>query len=341
MLDTFRLSSKLLKTFTEYTDCVNSIDCSTFDGCQFICSGSNDNTVRVWDVDNDKQIQSFNEHSSNVNCVKFSSYHYHNHHQNVTCSSSHDNTIRFWDFKHNKQLQILNGHTWNVCSIEFSPFNGGRYLCSGSWDKTIRLWDVETSNTLYVFNRHEDGIECVDISPLQSNNNNNGNKSNNIGVIGGNGYTICSGSHDKTIRIWNIETAKQLNVFKGHEHYVRSVKYGSNELINTILSGSDDKSVRLWDNSIWSTNSSVQWTRNDFGGNSNVICSGSIDKTIRFWDIRSNKNELYVMKVDEGVLCLKFIKLKKKVNNNEQRSNGDSYINLFYGSNNGLIRVWG
>ncbi|ETO00615.1 hypothetical protein RFI_36825, partial [Reticulomyxa filosa] len=61
--DNFRSSSKLLKNFTGHTDFVYSIDYSTFDG-QFICSGSSDNTVRVWDVDNNKQIQSFNEHSA-------------------------------------------------------------------------------------------------------------------------------------------------------------------------------------------------------------------------------------------------------------------------------------
>ncbi|ETO33604.1 hypothetical protein RFI_03498, partial [Reticulomyxa filosa] len=81
----------------------------------------------------------------------------------------------------------------------------------------------------------------------KNDNSNNNNKMNNICVIGGNGYTICSGSYDETIRIWDIETAKQLNVFNGHTDYVRSVKYGSNELINIILSGSYDKSVRLWD----------------------------------------------------------------------------------------------
>ncbi|ETO04925.1 hypothetical protein RFI_32471, partial [Reticulomyxa filosa] len=87
--------------------------------------------------------------------VKFSSYHYYNHRQNVIYSSSNDNIIRFWDFKNNKQLQIFNGHTEGVCGIEFSPFNSGRYLCSGSVDKTIRLWDVKTSKSLHVFNGHE------------------------------------------------------------------------------------------------------------------------------------------------------------------------------------------
>ncbi|ETO14623.1 WD repeat-containing protein [Reticulomyxa filosa] len=232
MFDTFQASSKLINSFIGHPSCVYSIDYSTFDDCQFICSGSNDKTVSVWDIDNNKQIQSFNGHFRSVTCVKFSSYHYRNHHQNVIFSSSHDKNIRSWDFKHNKPLQILNGHTDFISCIKFSSFNGGRYLCSASYDRTIRLWDVETSKQLHVFNGHECGIWSIDFSSLQRNYNND----NNIGVIGGNGYKICSGSGDNTIRIWDIETYKQCNVFKGHEDIVMSVKYGSNELLNTILS---------------------------------------------------------------------------------------------------------
>ncbi|ETO07638.1 hypothetical protein RFI_29754, partial [Reticulomyxa filosa] len=47
-------------------------------------------------------------------------------------------------------------------------------------------------------------------------------------------------------------------------------------------------------------------------GNSNVICSGSRDNTIRFWDIRSNKNQLYVIKgEDSGIICIKLSQFKK------------------------------
>ncbi|ETO01275.1 WD repeat-containing protein, partial [Reticulomyxa filosa] len=156
MFDTFRSSSKLIRSFTGHTDTVWTIDYSIFDDRQFICSGSFDQTIRVWDVDNNKQIQSFNGHQTVANCVKFSSYHHH-HHQNVICSASNDITIRFWDFKRNKKIQIFNKHTGSVNGIEFSPFNVGRYLCSGSDDNTIRLWDVKTSKSLHIFNGHENG----------------------------------------------------------------------------------------------------------------------------------------------------------------------------------------
>ncbi|ETO33617.1 WD-40 repeat protein [Reticulomyxa filosa] len=127
-----------------------------------------------------------------------------------------------------------------------------------------------------------------------------------------------------------------------------SVKYGSNELLNTILSGSNDKSVRLWDvrsgkqiqvfnghkNYVWS----VEYSPFVIKNNLNVICSGSWDNTIRFWDIRSNKNQLHIIKgdaEDDGrIICLKFILLKKK-----EKTKND--LNLCYGSFKGPIRIWG
>ncbi|ETO01665.1 WD repeat-containing protein, partial [Reticulomyxa filosa] len=106
-------------------------------------------------------------------------------------------------------------------------------------------------NILYVFNGHTNWIWCVAFSPLQSNNTNS-KKKKGIGVIGGNEYTICSGSYDNTIRMWDIETTKELLIFKGHNGAIKSIKYGTYESVisggaNTILSGLEDKSVCLWD----------------------------------------------------------------------------------------------
>ncbi|ETO22080.1 hypothetical protein RFI_15122 [Reticulomyxa filosa] len=353
IIDTFRSSSNLIKTFIGHTNNVCSIDYSTFDGSQYLCSGSWDCTVRVWDVETAEQIRLFNGHSSQIICVKFSPYHGMDNRSLTICSSSDDKTIRFWDFKTAKEFQVLNEHTDSVCGIEFSSFNNGRYLCSGSYDDTIRLWDVETFKTLHIF-EHGDTVRCVEFSPLQSNSK---DKNNSIGVIGGNGYTICSGTNNGVIHLWDVETTKQLILFDAHKSWIRSIKYSPYEA-NVICSGSDDKTVRLWDirsnkeinvfkehtNDVKAAEFSPFVSNNNSHSdgksitNANIICSGSSDNTIRFWDIRANK-QVHLIKgndhEDNGICSLTFLALKNKA-----KDNCACRVSLCYGSYKGPIRVW-
>ncbi|ETO21623.1 hypothetical protein RFI_15580 [Reticulomyxa filosa] len=149
----------------------------------------------------------------------------------------------------------------------------------------------------YMFSMDINILFGVLIFRLQSNNENDNNIYN----------LFCSGSWDNTIRIWDIETTKQFDVFKEHKYMLMSVKYGSNELLNTILSGSADK------NQVFAIAYSPFVIKNNIG-NSNVICSGSFSNTICFWDIRSNKERLYVLEESNEIGYLNFLLLKKKVN---------------------------
>ncbi|ETO06700.1 WD-40 repeat protein [Reticulomyxa filosa] len=345
-LEVLLSSLNSIKNLTGHTLCVNGIDCATLDyNKQLLCSGSNDNTIRVWDIKTANQIKCFNEHSDQVIGVKFSKYH----NNKAICSSSDDKTIKFWkidkkknndngnDSNNNKAFQILNGHSGGVCGIEFSPFNEGKYLCSASKDTTVRLWDIESSKTLHVFSGHSYGVWCVDFSPLRHNHSNN---------IGGSGYSFCSGSFDSTIRVWDIKSQKEVIILKGHEDIIWCVQYSPYQLGNIILSGSYDKTVRLWDTrskkQIHKFGGHTNWIKsvqflpfvnNQKVNNEYFICSGSSDNTIRFWDVRANK-ELYLIKggdkKDGGISCIKFLPLK---NNNT--------FNLCYGSVCGSINIWG
>ena len=54
---------------------------------------------------------------------------------------------------------------------------------------------------------------------------------------------IVSGSHDKTIKIWNSNTGECIKTLTGHTSFVNSVCILNND---KIVSGSHDKTIKIW-----------------------------------------------------------------------------------------------
>jgi len=59
------------------------------------------------------------------------------------------------------------------------------------------------------------------------------------------GHYVLSGSKDKTVKLWDIATGREIRTFKGHSDVVSSVKFSPDD--RHIVSTSWDGSVRLWD----------------------------------------------------------------------------------------------
>ena len=58
------------------------------------------------------------------------------------------------------------------------------------------------------------------------------------------GKRILSGSYDQTVRLWDVESCKEVCRFSGHTNWVWGVAVSSDGKLG--LSGSLDKTVRLW-----------------------------------------------------------------------------------------------
>ena len=59
------------------------------------------------------------------------------------------------------------------------------------------------------------------------------------------GKTLASGSRDKTIKLWDVATGKELRTLSGHTDSVLSVAFSPDG--KTLASGSYDKTIKLWD----------------------------------------------------------------------------------------------
>jgi len=97
---------------------------------------------------------------------------------------------------------------------------------------------------------------------------------------------LITGSYDRTVRVWNLETGIELHCLKGHERAVRALQFDEAKLIT----GSMDRTLKVWD---WRSGKCIRTLTGHSEGvvslnfDSNVLASGSVDSTIKVWNLRT------------------------------------------------------
>lgn len=104
------------------------------------------------------------------------------------------------------------------------------------------------------------------------------------------GTWAASGSYDKTVKIWDLNTGQCRMTLEGHTEYVKSVAITPDG--KRILSGSNDYSVRVWDAGSGQEVAKLEghtdrvWSVVALRDNARVL-SGGFDKTLRLWELAS------------------------------------------------------
>jgi WD40 repeat protein len=160
---------------TGHTDQVTDMDL-TPDG-KYLATASFDDTVKIWDAVELKELGTLEGHADDVYAVSFGPG------PHLVATGCRDGAVRVYELPSGEILHTMRGHAEAVYSVAFSP--DGKQILSGGKDATVRVWDAESGELLKVFREHGDEISMVIVSPDSA-----------IGY---------STSHDGTLRSWYLK----------------------------------------------------------------------------------------------------------------------------------------
>lgn len=178
-------------------------------------TGSDDRTIRIWEVAGGKSLALLQGNSGEVFAVALSS------NGKLLLSAGSDRLVRLWDLRTKKETRVFTGHTAPVRCVAFAP--DGKRIVSGGDDRSLRIWDVASGEELFDLGGHADAITAV--------------------VWSKDGH-ILSSSRDGTVRWWSVADRKQIHCLESHTGPVLSVALAPDG--KTALSGGNDKTVRFW-----------------------------------------------------------------------------------------------
>ena len=183
-------------------------------------------------------------------------------------------------------LGLLEGHGGAVTSLVCGEnSDGSPLLLSGSRDKSIIRWELNFDGIKVDYkDDQENAKEKILVGkPLRSFHGHNHFISSL--ALNSDSTKLVSGSWDKTIRLWDIESSKSDLLFKGHTKDVLCVGFSHDERL--IFSGAMDNTLKYWN-----TKGDLRYDNNQFKGwvscilniqkgKTNYIAVGCWDGTVK------------------------------------------------------------
>lgn len=101
---------------------------------RFGISSGEDKTIRVWEIDSQKELRVMKGHEGPVYGLAISTD------GKLLAAGDKAKSIRLWNLENGEQVGELTGHTDIVTNVAFMP--DGTHLLSSGFDDTLRLWHI-------------------------------------------------------------------------------------------------------------------------------------------------------------------------------------------------------
>jgi WD40 repeat protein len=214
-----------------------------------------------------------------------------------------DKVVSLWDTETRKELPRLNDTQYGAMSIALSR---GGTIATGYDDGTVKLWDMQTREPLSVFKTCDKEVLALSFSPdeqtlaagcadgkIQLWRSHkppitlDGHSGPVRSLVFSSEGRLASGSEDKTVRVWDGTTGRQLWASDAHKDGIMAVAFSSDA--KKLASASKDKTVKLWD--VSTAKELATFVGHKFEGSAvafspdgKTVATGGTDKTIKLWD---------------------------------------------------------
>jgi WD40 repeat protein len=267
-----------------------------------IASSSRDRTLKIWDASTGQCILTLDSPSqSTVKNLIF------NQHGNKLFGYS-NKQILIWDLETGTSYILVESQS-RICSLISSEAN---FLVFGCEDGGVYIWDFNTEEFINQFSTSSGVVLSVRVTDDNQilacsikdkivnvwNLNNSESiqiqsQSYNISLIdiNFNGQYIATGSGEKTIKIWDIDTGLYLQSLSGHLSEINAITFSSTNQI--LATASVDRTVKIWDITTGKCLKTLQGRADfvhsvTFSSDNRTIISGS-QHSIKFWDVESGQ----------------------------------------------------
>ena len=225
----------------------------TTDGTKAI-SSSHDKTIKVWDLVEGEELQSFN-HPDYINAVGISPD------GQRAISSSSDNTVKIWDVQKGEEIKTFT-YPESVDKIITSEGNKA-VLALGN---TLKVLDLDVGEEIYTLTGHFNKIKAMAITP--------------------DGKRVVSA--DNILKVWDLATGKEIHTLAAHRNFVNSLAITSDG--QKAVSASEDSTLKFWN----LTTGKELYTLNGHTKSVSAVAitpdgkravSASADNTLKIWDL--------------------------------------------------------
>jgi pleiotropic regulator 1 len=162
---------------------------------EWFATGSNDRTIKIWDMASSVLKLTLTGHISNVMGLAISES------RPYMFSVGEDKKAKCWDLEVNKVVRHYHGHMSGIYCCALHPTID--LFITGSRDSSVRVWDVRTKTPVHVLTGHNHTVAAVLAQATEP--------------------QVISGSYDSTIRCWDLIAGKTMSVLTHHKKGIRAL----------------------------------------------------------------------------------------------------------------------